>query len=561
MTSETEMPAGAKIKKLPLEEGYKDAALVKIKGAVKGNQFDPERVVLEKFEGGVLCFQAETVLTVVPKVRTEEVFGRVDRGDGYIVVEDAMAVQKALSRAVVSLSRDPEIVRHIHALVLSRDDQGFALDNDLIPLPFFKKKFVFFEPCVACKSTGQTTCLPCRGHGVSLCSRCNGAGMGPCAHCHGAQVANGPNGNKIACPACHGQGKKSCALCSQSGKIQCRVCRSKGVVACPHCKGNAWVSQISVMEIEARTAFYYPKEQLPERVVSMIEQYGATVREHADFRLSGDLEGSAQMSVSEEKEPIVAADGREGFRVPIPYEVALPHGHGTYSIDGKDYSLSLFGVQGQLVDVPPFLDDLLKDGMGALRDAADFRGDVRRNLERAAGQRTLKEGIVYAAMSSLGKAKSLLKRSNRIGLSDAMIDDIVVCADTALKNVTKTARTVGLVLSGVLNFTLFCLYFLSPVRDFLVSNIGNPTLHIFCDVLVLFASSYLGILSMQSLSTSTLRQLMGKIGVKRAVTPKLGRRLYWSIGLSVLLFISVLEISRWMDANVPFWYAALFTLQ
>ncbi|PCJ01780.1 MAG: hypothetical protein COB14_03470 [Alphaproteobacteria bacterium] len=555
MTDNINTPQDTQIHKLALSDEYKENAMNKVKKMVKGNKFPPEDVKLEKLEGEILHFQAENMLTILTKVSHKKIGGRIE---GPVQVSNESAVNVAMNNEYTRLSQNPNMERTIREVLLNRDDQGFALDNNIIPLPFWKKEFVTYEPCQTCKSTGTVKCHPCAGKGIDQCPRCNGSGMGHCGHCNGAQMIQGPQGNQVQCPVCHGNGHISCTTCNQSGTVQCTTCRSKGITACPNCKGNAWISTIYTQTIEARTAFDYPKNRLPEKIVAMIEKYGVKIREHANIKISEDMLSAVNLYDTEKAKKASEDDRKNNYRIPIIYEVFLPYGHMEYNIKGKNYYTFLFGTQERLIHVSPFLDDLIKNGLRKLSDAAEKRGDVGKNLVQAAEYRTIKEGIFYTTMHSLAKAKTMLMKSNSLGLSSDVAKDIIKDTDTALKNITKKPRITGLILSAIFNIALFCTYFLSPARNMLTALIPNQNLHIIFDLLTLTASTYLGIIIIQIISSAAIKQIIERIGIKKASQPKLGDTLYWTIGLSILSFIGALELSRVTNIFPPFWYINLF---
>ncbi len=555
MTNSDQPLQDTEIRNLTIKDEYKEKALAQVKRMITGNKFNPDDIKLEKFEGEVLCFQAENMLTVLKKIGHKKISGRVT---GSVVVDNESAAKEAMNKAYLTLSNDTDMQRKIREVVLNREDKGFAVDNNIIPLPFWKKEFVIFEPCHTCSSSGNVKCLPCSGKGLDQCSRCNGSGMEHCRHCNGAQMIQGPAGNKVQCPICHGQGRTSCTYCNQTGRIQCKTCRGKGITTCPNCQGNAWSSNIHILEIELRTAFDYPRDKLPEKVVAMIEKHGSKISKHADINIS-QAEKSEVNADDEEKAKLQAdADKKKDYIIPIIYEVYLPYAHIEYNINDVSYYSFIFGTQGKLIHVSPFLDDLIKHGTRKLSDAAELRGDVSENLCQAAEYRTIKEGILYSATNSMGKAKKLLKQSNRVGLSDGAINDIVKQTDIALKNITKKPRNIGLIFAAILYCLIFAGYFLLPIRENIISNISNSNFHIIVDISILLLSIYIGIVTIKTVAHSAIKKVMHKIGIKKSTPPKLGEKMYWNISIAILIFVMIIELSKNMNASTPSWYMNLF---
>ncbi len=558
VTDHIETPPDTIVKSLVIDDAYKENALTYVKSMLKGNQYDPDKVELKAFEGEIVQFQAENMLTILTKISNKTVAGRME---GPVKVDSDVNAKQAMHNDYMSLFEDRDTERKIRDVVIKRNTQGFADDNITIPLPFWKKEYVHFEACVACRSKGTIICQPCSGKGVDQCTRCNGSGMGRCTHCSGSQMVMGPNNQKIQCPVCHGGGRTSCTYCNQTGRIQCRTCRSKGITPCPTCKGNAWNSIISILEIEARTRFDYPRDRLPEKVVALIEKYGANIKEHADITISDAQESVVNKDDLDKAKEEQDADQKNDLRIPVLYNVSLPYGHIEYDIDGKTYYTFLFGKNCKLDHVSPFIDDVIKDGVRKLHDASENRGNVGENLQKAASYRTVREGILYAAMYPLAKAKKVLKKSNSLGLSDGLIQDIVTNADKALKNITKKPRTLGVVYAALLNIVVLGGYFLTPLRSSLLSNIPNVTLHPICDVALFIALSYVGVILIQMVAQSALEKTMKTFmpkNAKKAPPPKLGDKGYIHFGVSIIIFLILIEMTRHIGSSPVSWYASLF---
>ncbi len=561
--SPSEIPKAPKdtaIQSMKISEDYKDQALELIKSLVKGNKFDPEKVILKAFEGEILHFQAENMLNVISKKSNRQVPGKVS---GAIKVDNEIAADDAMNRAYLTLADDKDMERQIRNIILNRPDKGFAIDNVVIPVNFWKKEYVVTEPCHGCRATGSVTCLPCSGKGISPCSRCHGTAYISCSHCNGAQMVAGPNGQNIQCPICHGRGKTGCNLCGQSGRIQCRTCGSKGTTACPNCQGNAWNSVIHTIELQIRTQFDYPRKRLPEKVVALIEQYGDKISEYATIKIAQDNVSVVNPDDEEKARQQEIADKRKNIRIPVLYEVILPYGHIEYDIDGKSYYTFLFGNKATLTHVSPFIDDLIKNGIRKLKDAAENRGDVHENLKMAGEYRTVKEGIVFVASNSLKKAKVKLKKANSLGLSNTAINEIISYSDRALKNITKKPRMIGLGISAAVNLLLLGVYFLTPLRENIIGNISNNNLHALIDIVMFLGFMYIGIMAIQITAESAIKKTMAMLlpgGIKTA-PPKLGNSAYWNIATCVAIFFSIIELTRHLNfAKTPEWYLSLINM-
>ena len=283
-----------------------------------------------------------------------------------------------------------------------------------------------------------------------------------------------------------------------------------------------------------------------------------TLKAHADIKVSEASDSIVNLDDEEKLRQKLESEKRGDLVLPIVYEVFLPQAHMDYNINGKTYYTFLFGIQNQLEYASPFLDDLLKGGLRKLQDAAEGRGDVSDNLQQAARYRTIKEAIYCAGMQSTNKAKAMMSKRYSFGLSDSVLDNMIVQAQAAFKNITHRPRQIGLAAAGLLNFVLLSLYFLTPARSMLISHVGNTSLHIVLDSVIALASFYFGVLTIQTLSHNVIKNVMRKLKIKEPTSPKLGTTLYLSAGLSVLILIIVLEASKRLSLSPPAWYMTLF---
>ncbi len=554
MTTEQTSNAKTDIQKFEVGPEYKDAALKQIKEIVRGNNCKDEQVKLEAFEGQIVKFTAQTVLKVNTKMSRKVVPGKLS---GPVKVESDQDAQNAATKAYKALFNDTDSRRKIRDSLLSRKDKGFSVDGEVVELPFWKKDFVVFQPCHGCKTTGSVKCLPCAGKGMERCPRCGGSGMGHCSHCHGAQMVQGQNNQKVQCPTCHGRGRTSCTSCNQSGVVRCKVCRSTGTTVCPNCNGNAWTSVVHSAGLEARTSFTYPREDLPQKVVQLLDEKGAEIDQDATIEI---VQESVHNKPDEDEED-EQKSSPDYLEVPIKYNVTLPYGHVEYEIKGKSYYTFLFGKNNRLTHVSPFLDDLLKNGLRKLKDAAEERGDVADNLRQAAEYRTLKSVVFLAAKHSAGKAKAILRKNYPIGISEQVIQESVNYADTALKCVTKQPRLIGLGMALAFNLCVFALYVLSPLRALIVGNIGNSSLHPILDFSIVFGLAFIGVVGIQAFAQSELNSVFDKImpDVKKGrPSAKMGQIGLWCYGGSILCFIVLLEVARHLGMGSVAWYNALF---
>lgn len=549
------------IHKLDIDPAYQEKALERVINIIKGNKFDIEKVKLANFEGEIIQFPATTTLKITTKQSHKKMPGRIQ---GPTAVENQQGLKVALAKEYAKMESDPDLIRQITDAAISREDKCFAQQNLVIQLPFWKKDFVWFEGCESCRATGKTKCQRCGGKGVDACGRCSGTGTCACSQCRGAQMIQGPQGGKVQCPTCHGRGRMGCVLCSQTGRVNCPICRTKGFTQCPVCKGHGWSSNIEIVEIEARADFTYPKEELPDKIVALIEEYGAKIDGHAKITIVHLPDDPESLKEREEKktEEQKRKDQLESktFMVEINYEVLLPHGHVEYDIGGESYYAFMFGYKGEVVHSSPFLEEIIRNGIRKLDDALDGRGDIAENLRMAAEYRTLRDVILCAARLPLVKAIAVIKERNSIGIKDETINDLVLKADKAIKKITNKPRVYGMLAGSAAAAGLFALYFLGPLHALVEQKAKNPALTGLADFACLGVGIYLTVLFMQKFAAGAVRKAMTGI-IKpenaRKMTPKLGSKGLLAFVVVAALFLGIIETSRHTGANTPLWYKSV----
>lgn len=555
--SPPDVAVSTKVHKVKIDDSFKDDALEKVRALVAGNGIEPEELTLSSFEGELLHFEAHTDLVIVTKFSKKTMPGRMT---GPINVANEVALQEAISKDYMLLFADADTQRKIREIAFNREDQGFGAQDIHLQIPFWKKEYVIFEPCQTCRTTGKVTCRGCAGKGTISCNRCTGSGTTYCSHCQGAKMVAGPNGNKIQCGVCYGRGRMSCNQCHQTGKMSCRTCAQKGATACPNCQGHAWASNMTIVNIEAKTKFHYPSEELPEKICAMIEEYGDKIREHAKIHIMQSRTNALKEKEAEELSLEELKEKQQILHIPIFYEVSLPYGHIEFDIHGTSYYTFLFGIKGALSHVSPFLDDLLKNGLRKLQDAVEGRGDISQNLKSAATYRTLRRGIYYAGAHSKRKAAKLLERDFPMGLTKATIDTIIENADSALKLLSHKPRQVGLALSCAFMFALFLAYHASPIGKILASKLTQHHMLDLIDAIILAGGVYLGSVIIQAYANKSVTTLMQDIIKSKKpinISAKLGNTALWNIAAGLVAFLIATEISLQIGLHVPQWYALL----
>lgn len=557
-TTPPSSPANARIHKLKINESYKDEALEQVRKAVDGNNYDPSHVNLLKFEGEVLQFEAITRTDILLKISRKTIPGRNETATK---VNNEAAAREAIDKEYAKLFSDLDFERKIREMITHRDDKGFSQDGIFMPIPTWHKEFVVLEPCNTCKTTGNIMCQKCVGKGYEICNVCNGNGRKHCPQCRGQQQIVGAQGQKIPCPTCSGQGRVSCNICHQTGRIKCSTCRSKGTTQCHVCQGLAWTSQMYIADIEAKLNFEYPKDELPDKIVVLLEKDGVKIRDHADIHVLDTAQITLNQQNIEQETPENKQEQQNNvLRLPLFYTVFLPYGHAEFEIAGKSYYTFIFGKKGLLTHVSPFLDDLLKDGMRKLRDAAEGRGQIIANLKAACTYRTIKEALSLSLRYSDSRAMKKLKNVTTLGLSSKSIKEIVLRSSNSIEKLTRTTRVTGLIVSVLIISIFYGLYFGTSIRHLFMQHLSQKALHALPDLAVLGLGIFTGMMLVQTIIAAKIKGDLKQISSeleKLAGQVRLGNIALWNAGLLCLLYLGIIEICRYYGLEIPYWYAKL----
>ncbi|MBP7722788.1 MAG: hypothetical protein KA155_09670 [Alphaproteobacteria bacterium] len=533
----------APLEKDALAEAYPNPALEEIRVAVRGNGVNPRMVTVKKIEGKVVEF--DVVLSLQLRQRTMEkiVGGKKTEGEK---VDGPQGIREALDRDRLKTLASEDARKKVAAQISARKDKGFGTRNEIIKLPFLTKEYVHHQACRTCSAHGELKCQRCNGKGAELCPRCNGQSMEICSQCRGAQLIF--NGNeKIPCPKCNGQGRTPCMMCHQTRKIQCGVCRGRGSTQCQNCNGQAWHSYITTAEMDVICTFDFDRQALPERLLKMVETKARDVPLYADIMI--------QPNKPQEKEGEQPASDV----IPLRYHVRLPYAEVDFAL-GKAASISTFllGRRAQIAEAPAFLEILLKDGIRALKEASEGRGNVAGKIQQAGQYRTVRHAIIATAKYSKGKAVKLVEKNSPLGITDTTIKSMVLNADRALKNITAKPRRNGMIAGTALAFVFYLFYMLAGMRTMFVASIENKMFHIPVDGIVLGAGMMFALLTIQFFGAHAMKKALGKMlpeDQKSMVMSKAGHNGPWSAIICFALFLAACEIvAHTSGAQAPDWY-------
>jgi hypothetical protein len=471
------------------DEDYTKTALDLVRKALKGNGVRPDDVVVKSFDGSILEFTAATHIKFNTQISEKTVPGKAAGGN---IFSNRQAAHKGAEDFVSAALKEPACIEQIKNLINQKPHHGFGLDNEIIQLSFLDREFVSHDSCNPCNGKGSASCKKCQGKGYEHCRQCHSQGFEKCNECQGNRQTRGPQGQMQPCHLCQGVGQRYCSFCQGNKQTQCSICQAKGRLQCRVCGGKGAQSTITSTEISAHCVYDFDAESLPNNAMAVVKKLGA------------DLANQAQAT------PVTKENGaQEGLH--LFYDVRVPQGEIEFSIKDQSVQAYLFGTKGAIKDIPDFLDGIIAPGMKKLAQAASGQGSVSENIRAAVRYKTVKQAMMFAARYTSKKAMRALLHYTPLGLSSQAAQRLIVDANTALNNATKQQRTMAVAYGGGSAAALGALYFFSPLRSALLSQVANGGFHLPINVVVLGLCAAAGYGVWQTLSSHARKQALEKL--------------------------------------------------
>lgn len=539
--------------KIEIHQSYKDAALERARKAVNGNQFDPNELNLIKFEGEILNFEAKNDVSYTTRFIKKSIPGR---NESAIKCANESEVKTSAYNEYEKLRTDGDFEKKVRELILKREDLGFAAKNLIIPIPFWHKEYVIHEECSTCRTQGVLRCQNCAGKGFAPCNQCNGSGMRYCSYCNGNKMVAGPNGQRQICMTCNGTGRSSCNQCNQTGRINCRTCAGRGVTTCSQCQGLKWISHLYVYDMDVILQFTYPKEQIPADIAARVEKEGYKIKEFAEIKINTEY----QIALNARKEEEIPLEERQKeqlnyIKIPIFYNVMLPYAHIELAIKEKSYYAFIFGTNGIMTHVSPFVDDVLKEGVRKLDDAKDDRGNIINNLRIALSYRTIKEAFLYTLKHSKSKALKQLLQANTIGLSDSLAKKLITNSEIIIAKLSHKPKNTALIISALFYAALFGIYLITPLRNSLHSLIQNYEIMTVTEISIIIGCIFLGNIFIQSYASKKVKSFLKSTQEDATrvsnINIKLGQHAYLNAGLYLAITLIISMIAKKYGHTIP----------
>lgn len=520
-------------------------ALADLKNLVRGNGLKPDSITLENFEGEVLNFEADEIFKIDPVISEKHTTGR-DQGE---VVGSHSDAQQKIKAAIERITRDKELKKQTIAILKKRPDLGFAVPNQIIRLDRFNKKFVTHEPCGPCESSGKIPCAHCHGHKQIVCHRCHGHRDIQCHICQGTQFINTPQGRQ-QCTQCYGRGRINCDMCRQTGEIPCPKCKSMGQLPCTQCAHTGWHSHVYLMAVKAKAAFDFDRDDLPDGVPPLIEDYGSdlVLDEHVKAEIIEDRRKDEELDQTSKIDEYI-----------IPYHVKLPWGDIAFAVNGKPLKAKLFGYNPLLLELPPILEKTMARGLVALGKAAKGNGDVGKHIETAIRYRAIGEAFLAAIPNPPRKALALLQQKYPYGITEDALKKLVTQAGAAMRQLTRKPRLIGLGLGVTTSAILTVLYFFSPVRNRLIIETAAQFPEPVPDFGIMLLSGSIVTAIIHIYAGKALQRALAPLAKRDntiKIAPKAEESALWGYAAGAALFLLVAVLAT-MGGQGPGWLETL----
>ncbi|USO06854.1 MAG: hypothetical protein H6866_05230 [Rhodospirillales bacterium] len=490
----------------PVDPALAEGAIARIRKQVQGNGLKPSAVELRGVAGQVYGFFATTSVKLVPSVKEGRRAGR--HSDGQII--QPHQIDTAIQDFIGRVASDRGVLALVQETVLSRPDHGFGVGGETIPLPQVARNFIAHEACPACRGAGGTPCHNCHGQMRITCYRCHGQGGIPCVTCSGRGQILTPQG-PVTCHNCHGRGLSQCPVCMGQRMITCPECAGQGRRVCESCQGQGWMTHNWSVTLNAQTSFRIRTRGLPPAMVALIERVGGA-------RLAADQHAKITPLLGRDMESMREfADVERGASLWFLYQAEMPFAELDIAMGKATIRPRLAGFRARMVDVPDFMDALLKPGTDNLHDAAQGGAGAAQMILASARYRALGDVLRGLIRMPPRRVMKALMDSYPLGLSDATARAILKDASTALSRLSLWPRTMVTAGALAVSFMVDAAFYLYGGRSWLSATLAQngygPAMAWMADLLLILLLGLGGIHAIRVMARRSLRTVLEGLGI------------------------------------------------
>ncbi|MEJ0063778.1 MAG: hypothetical protein WDO70_11455 [Alphaproteobacteria bacterium] len=403
----------------PEEKPLTAYALKRLRQLAKGNGIEPSEITIGRADEKDLGINGLMRLTPTVEVHQHRQSFRQ-----FTISKDAkefatMAELIAyVSHEQEKYSKSREWFSDIKTDIDAKPGKGWGLDQTHISHGKMGDMVAYVvERCPQCHGQTAVLCDYCVGHGVVPCQICGQRGHEVCYTCFGQ--GRNPSDQEQVCYTCNGTGYAVCRTCQGRGTTGCANCRGSGSVPCPPCEATGKMVESAGMKFGADLAFSVAgNADLPAALRRALDKYGIKfiINGHADIDYGRP------------------EDGHTLGMVMLHYIATMACSDMVVNFGKEKKQIVIFGKKRAMLEVPPFLDKSLAEGIKLLKDAAKGQAD----LDQALKFRALNDAC-RLVLSGQGSGKNL-RRQYPYGLSKNAADTIIRKIRLALRRATMLAR-------------------------------------------------------------------------------------------------------------------------
>lgn len=413
------------------EQPLTQYALSRLRKLAEGNGIQPENIDVVSTEETIVALGGLLRLTPKAEVATQRLPGKAaslpknaQTLNSFTELSNFVAEEQ--KKYAESDSWFEDIKPEIDAL----PGKGWGCDNARITHDKKEAVSAFArETCQECQGKGNLTCNMCLGRTYTPCPVCNELGFEqPCYNCFGR--GREPQNNDLICHVCNGTLRAICRTCQGQRGIPCGQCKGSGILSCPPCGGSGQIVETSIISFGIDVSFNIGSSgELPAAVRRAFDRYGI------GFLTKGHALNIDYTKPDEVQKPGMAV---------LQYTAQVPCADIVmkFGIDRK--RIAVFGAKRMLLEVPPFLDYVLEDGVEALASAAKGKS----GLEPALKFRALNDAC-RLILTGQGSAKNFY-RLYPFGFDKNSPAKIMRLMRMAINRTTMLARVVAAAVMAML---------------------------------------------------------------------------------------------------------------
>ena len=489
-----QLPPGAEI----LHRSIAQKAAQTLGRLVEGNGLKEGQIRLSREETLICRIPAAITIKLATEIITKRVKGQAAQG---ILVSSSAEAATAAGALEKGLLKDPDVLKEISDALKNDAGQGFGAPSLSLRLTGQQKYFSAVNACLKCQGSAFLSCMSCNGSGSMPCTTCGGSGASACRWCNGMGQVLGQSGTYIPCMHCQG-GRTPCPTCRGNMSITCSNCRGQGRTGCTECGQTGFMTEIYQVDGIAHCTFDIDWHDASPDTKSVVTKLG--VRELA----------TAKHAEIIWQQPAIRPED-----IYIPCVAFLPIAKAEFAAEGQSFPALVAGLHGRIIEIDPVLDKYVKPGISALMKLS--KGPMARQalIDTACKYRLIRQVLAGLTRSSKKNVYQRLCKSYPQVLSDKYARATVKYAASAVNTLSAGPRYRGLAAGTILATVPAALYYLTPLRHFLLDTQYLPA----ADIAVWLAGWGIAVYAIKFMTGRALKKLLpGTVSMDKSALPSAG---------------------------------------